>query len=74
MLLFGQCILELRKIGKFRHLIDTDCAALLVSSLVLSKLDYCNFLLAGLPIERLRLQTVQNNAALQNVTPQLYLY
>ena len=36
--------LELRKIGKFRHLINTDCAVLLVSSLILSKLDYCNSL------------------------------
>ena len=43
--------LELRKIGKIRHLINTDCATLLVSSLVLSKLDYCNSLLAGLPSE-----------------------
>ena len=71
--------LELRKIGKIRHVINTDRAALLVSSLVLSKLDYCNSLLAGLPSERLkRLQTVQNNVARlvlknQNATPQ-YLY
>ena len=56
--------LKLRKIGKTRHLINTDCGALLVSSLELSELDYCNSLLAGLPSERLkRLQTVQNNAA-----------
>ena len=56
--------LELRKIGKIRHLIHTDCATLLVSSLVLSKLDYCNSLLAGLPSEKLKkLQTVQINAA-----------
>ena len=56
--------LELRKIGKIRHLINTDCATLLVSSLVLSKLDYCNSLLAVLPCEKLKkLQTVQNNAA-----------
>ena len=46
--------LELRTIGKIRHLINTDCAALLVSSLVLSKLDYSNSLLAGLPCERLK--------------------
>ena len=46
--------LELRNIGKIRHLIKTDCVTLLVSSLVLSKLDYCNSLLAGLPSERLK--------------------
>ena len=56
--------LELRKIGKIRHLINTDCATLLVSSLVLSKLNHCNPLLAGLPSEELnKLQTVQNNGA-----------
>ena len=56
--------LDLRKIGKICHLINTDIATLLVSSLVLSKLDYCNSLLAGLPSEKLKkLQTVQNNAA-----------
>ena len=57
--------LELRKIAKICHLINTDCATLLVSSLVLSKLDYCNSLLAGLPCEKLKkkLQTVHNNAA-----------
>ena len=56
--------LELRKIGKIRHLINTDCATLLVSSLVLSKLDYCSSLLAGLPSKKLKkLQTVQKNAA-----------
>ena len=55
---------ELRKISKIQHFANTDCAALLVSSLLLSKLDYCNCLLAGLPSERLkRLQTVQNKAA-----------
>ena len=45
--------LELRKISKVRQLISTDCATLLVSSLIL---------FIGLPSERLkRLQTVQNN-------------
>ena len=56
--------LELRNISKIHHLINTDRAALLVSSLVLSKLDYCNSLLAGRHSERLkRLQMVHNNAA-----------
>ena len=49
--------LELRKIGKIRHLINTDCAVLLVSSPVLSKLDYCNSLLAGLHSEKLKKKT-----------------
>ena len=51
--------LELRKIGKIRHLINKDCATLLVSSLVLSKLDYCNSLLAGLPSEKLKKNSKQ---------------
>ena len=53
--------LEMKNRGKIRHLITTDCAVLLVSSLVLSKWDYCNALLTGLPSKRL--QAVQNNAA-----------
>ena len=64
--LFRTMYLELRKIGKIRHLINTDCATLLVSSLALSRLDYstCNSLLASLPSEKLKkLQTIQINAA-----------
>ena len=54
--LFRTMYLELRKIGKIRHLINTDCATLLVSSLALSRLDYstCNSLLASLPSEKLK--------------------
>ena len=56
--------LELRRIAKIRHLINIECAALLVTSLVLSKLDYCNSLLTGFSLEKAKkLQTVQNNAA-----------
>ena len=44
---------ELRKIEN-RHLINSDCAALLVSGLVLSTWDYCNSLLAGPFGERLK--------------------
>ena len=51
--------LELRKIGTIRHLINTGCVALLVSSLVLCKLDYCNSLLSGLPSERLKKNSKQ---------------
>ena len=56
--------LELRRIGHLRRHLTVDATKKLVSSFVLSRLDYCNSLLAGLPENRLdRLQRVQNNAA-----------
>ena len=56
--------LELRNISKIRHLITTDIAARLVTSLVLSKLDYCNSLLSGITNDKIKkLQVIQNNAA-----------
>ena len=56
--------LELRRIGHLRHHLTVDATKKLVSSFVLSRLDYCNSLLAGLPENKLdRLQRVQNNAA-----------
>ena len=56
--------LELRRIGHLRRHLTVDATKKLVSSFVLSRLDYCNSLLAGLPKNRLdRLQRVQNNAA-----------
>ena len=56
--------LELRRMGHFRRHLAVDATKKLVSSFVLSRLDYCNSLLAGLPENRLgRLQRVQNNVA-----------
>ena len=56
--------LELRGIGHLRRHLPGDATKSLVSSFVLSRLDYCNSLLAGVPEIRLdRLQRVQNNAA-----------
>ena len=56
--------LELRRIGHLRRHLTVDATKKMVSSFVLSRLDYCNSLLAGLPENRLdRLQRVQNNAA-----------
>ncbi len=52
--------LELRRIGHLRRHLTVDATKKLVSSFVLSRLDYCNSLLAGLPK---KLQRVQNNAA-----------
>ena len=63
-LLCRSVFLELRRIGHLRHHLTVDATKKLVSSFVLSRLDYCNSLLAGLPENRLyRLQRVQNNAA-----------
>ena len=71
----------LRTISLNREFMTFDVAKKLVISLVLSKLDYCNVLLAGLPDTLLnKLQRVQNCAAkiifrkrkYDHVTPLLY--
>jgi len=55
---------QLHKIGCIRQYLTTDVTKQLITSLVLSKIDYCNSLFAGLPKHRLhKLQTIQNNAA-----------
>ena len=41
--------LEIRKIGLIRQYLSAEATKTLVSSLVLSRLDYCNALLAGCP-------------------------
>ena len=54
---------QLRNIWNIRAKLDFDTAKILVQSLILSKLDYCNSLLAGTPECHLsRLQCVQNMA------------
>ena len=72
---------QLRKIGNIRTFLNQNVTKTLVVSLILSKLDYCNSLLVGLPKDTIqRLQLVQNNAArlvfkkrkYDNVTPLLY--
>ena len=60
------CILfcQLRRIGKIHSFLSTDVANKLAVSLILSRLDYCNSLLAGLPDNKLnKLQRIQNHAA-----------
>lgn len=55
---------ELRKIASVRKFLTFVAAAQLVSSLILSRIDYCNSLFVGLPDTELsRMQVVQNNAA-----------
>ena len=56
--------LELRHINSIRNLLSVDAVKTLVCSLVLSRPDYCNSLLVGLPQYLIkRLQGVQNAAA-----------
>ena len=56
--------LNLRNIGRIRKLLDEDSVKVLVQSLIISHLDYCNSLLLGVPNQTLdRLQKVQNRAA-----------
>ena len=58
------CYLELRKISTIKNYLSQDALKLLVCSLVLSRLDYCNSLLGGISKKLTqRLQKVQNNAA-----------
>ena len=55
---------ELRRFSSIRHLLSTDATKTLLSSFVLSRLDYCNSLLFGRPQYLLnKLQKNQNNAA-----------
>lgn len=54
----------LRLIRRVRHCLDLDSTKLRIHGLVVSRLDYCNSLLYGLPEVQLRkLQRVQNAAA-----------
>ena len=55
---------QLRGIGKIRSFLSTDAANKLAVSLILSRLDYCNSLLAGIHDNKLnKLQRIQNHAA-----------
>ena len=55
---------QLRKISHVRKFLSRAVTKTLVTSFVLSRLDYCNSLLAGLPNDIIQpLQNVQNHAA-----------
>ena len=57
------CHFELRRINFIRHYLSQDALKTLISAFVLSKIDYCNSLLAGCPKQLIhKLQKVQNNA------------
>ncbi len=59
-----QRLLALHNIRKIRPFLTEHAAQLLVQALVISRLDYCNALLAGLPSNTIKpLQMIQNAAA-----------
>ncbi len=58
------CRFALHNIRKIRLILTQHAAQLLVQDLVISRLDYCNALLAGLPSNTIKpLQMIQNAAA-----------
>ncbi len=58
------CLFALYYIKKIRPFLSEHATQLLVQALVLSRLDYCNALLAGLPASSIKpLQLIQNAAA-----------
>ena len=55
------CYFHLRNLGRIRHYLDIDLKILLVKSYVLSKIDYCNIILANINAALLKkLERVQN--------------
>ena len=58
------CFYHIRRLKQLRQLIGPELTATLTSAFVLSKLDYCNAILAGLPKSTIALlQRAQNAAA-----------
>jgi len=58
------CFYHIRRLRQIRHYVSRKVLKQLVTSLVLSRLDYCNAVLAGLPASTLMpLQRAQNAAA-----------
>ena len=56
--------LELRRISSIRHVLTVEATKTLVTSLVLSRLEFCNSLLSGIPQQLIdKLQKVQNCSA-----------
>ena len=68
---------ELRRISTIRQYLTGNDSKTLVVSLVLSRTDYCNSLLVGLPLSSVsKLQRVQNCAAclVFRASPNVFIY
>ena len=62
--LVKNCNYYLRLLGKLRPLLNTSAAKTCALALIMSRLDYCNSALWGIPAVQLsRLQRIQNSAA-----------
>jgi len=58
------CYYHLRRLHQLQHCLSQSTQTMLVTSLILQRLDYCNSVLAGLPASIIKpLQRVQNAAA-----------
>ena len=56
------CYFELRRINSIRHYLSQNALKTLISAFFLSRIDYCNSLLAVCPKQLIhKLQKVQNN-------------
>lgn len=63
-LIVSKCFLTLRHLRSVRRYVSSPVIQSMVTSLVISRLDYCNGVLFGLPaVQMRRLQSVQNAAA-----------
>ena len=60
----SSCFYQLRRLRQLKRHVDVNTMKLLISAFILSRLDYCNVLLCGLPMSTIQpLQRVQNAAA-----------
>ena len=61
--LVSSCYYQMRRIRSIRCLLSTLMAITSMMSFIIARVDYCNSLLAGLPVWCDRIQTVLKNAA-----------
>jgi hypothetical protein len=60
----SRCFVALRQLRTVRRYVNASVMQSLVTSLILTRLDYCNSILFGLPTIKIRrMQAVQNAAA-----------